>query len=65
MSTRRMFEAIFPAGSVDVQTHGNMLTAIAFLLGLASEELGENELNYCHPDFQVLLTVRAVKPGVK
>ncbi|MCJ7521120.1 MAG: class I SAM-dependent methyltransferase, partial [Dehalococcoidia bacterium] len=65
MSTRRIFETIFPAGSVDVQTHGNMLTAIAFLLGLASEELGENELNYCHPDFQVLLTVRAVKPRVK
>ncbi|UCG84718.1 MAG: methyltransferase domain-containing protein [Dehalococcoidia bacterium] len=61
MSTRRLFESVFPSDNVDVQTHGNMLTAIAFLLGLASEELGKNELDYCHPDFQLLHTVRAVK----
>jgi SAM-dependent methyltransferase len=62
MSARRLFESVFPSDTVEVHQYGNMLTAIAFLLGLASEELRENELNYCCPDFQVLLIVRAVKP---
>ena len=62
MSARRLFESVFPSDTVEVHQYGNMLTAIAFLLGLASEELRENELNYCSPDFQLLLTVRAAKP---
>ena len=61
MSVQKLFESIFPRGNVEVHSFGNMLTAIAFLLGVPSEELAEKELNYCHPDFQVLLTVRALK----
>jgi len=63
MSARRLFENSFPVNNVEVHQYGNMLIAIAFLLGLASEELAKEELENCHPDFQVLLTVRAVKPG--
>lgn len=62
MSARRLFESFFPVDSIDVHQYGNMLTAIAFLLGLPSEELNEEELENSHPDFQVLLAVRAVKP---
>jgi len=38
-----------------------VLTAIAFLHGLAAEELRREELDYCDPDYEVLLTVRAAK----
>jgi hypothetical protein len=34
------------------------------LYGLATEELRPEELNYQDPDYEVLITVRAVKPEV-
>jgi len=39
-----------------------VLVAIAFLEGLVSSELHREELNYCDPDYEVLVAVRAVKP---
>ncbi|MBE3119884.1 MAG: hypothetical protein IMZ50_14165 [Candidatus Atribacteria bacterium] len=45
-----------------------MLIAIAFLHGLAAEGLRREELDYHDPDYEVLITVRAIKPmeeGVK
>jgi SAM-dependent methyltransferase len=46
---------------VDVEYHGNVLTSIAFLHGLAAEELSEDELNRRDPQYQMLVCVRAVK----
>jgi glycosyltransferase involved in cell wall biosynthesis/SAM-dependent methyltransferase len=63
LSARRLFEETFPAANVEVGAHGNVLTAISFLHGLAAEELGEQELKRRTPGYEVLLTVRAVKPG--
>jgi glycosyltransferase involved in cell wall biosynthesis/SAM-dependent methyltransferase len=60
-SARRLFEEVFAAADVKVQTHGNVLTAVAFLHGLAVEELQQEELDHCDPDYEVLITVRAVK----
>ena len=40
-----------------------MLAAISFLHGLVVEDLDEEELDYSDPDYEVLITVRAVKPG--
>ena len=40
-----------------------MLTAISFLHGLAAEELREQELKSRTPGYEVIVTVRAVKPG--
>lgn len=62
-SAHRMFERVFPAGNVEIQSHGNVLTATAFLQGLAVDELDQKELDYSDPHYQTLLTVRAVKPG--
>ena len=40
-----------------------MLTASAFLYGLAAEELSDADFEFDDPDFEMLMTVRAVKRG--
>jgi SAM-dependent methyltransferase len=62
-SVRSLFEESFPAANVEVEAHGNVLTAISFLHGLAAEELGGQELKRRSPGYEVVITVRAVKPG--
>jgi hypothetical protein len=57
-----MFEKVFPAGNLEIQSYGNVLAATAFLQGLAVDELYQEELDYSDPRYQTLLTVRAVKP---
>lgn len=63
LSARRLFEEVFPAANIEVKSYGNVLVAVAFLHGLASHELESEELDHHDPDYQVLLTVRAVKGG--
>jgi len=60
-STRKLFGNIFGLENVVVETHGNVLTACAFLHGLATSELKAKELDFHDPDYQVIITVRAVK----
>ena len=62
LSSRRLFLEVFPENSVTVQAFGNVLTAIALLHGLVSAELRKEELDYHDPDYELLITVRAVKP---
>ena len=64
LSAQRMLETVFPAANVRVEAYGNVLAATAFLQGLAAQELRPTELDYSDPDYQVLITVRAVKPDV-
>jgi hypothetical protein len=65
LSAQRLFEEIFPAESISIEAYGNVLVAIALLHGLAAEELPQAQLDYRDPDYQVLITVRAVKPEAK
>ncbi|HVF24899.1 MAG TPA: methyltransferase domain-containing protein [Anaerolineales bacterium] len=60
-STRKLFGNVFGSDNVMVETHGNVLTACAFLYGLATSELKPKELDFHDPDYQVIITVRAVK----
>jgi SAM-dependent methyltransferase len=60
-SARRLFAEAFDTRSVTIEAFGNVLTASAFLYGLAAEELRQDELNHRDPDFEVLIVVRAVK----
>jgi SAM-dependent methyltransferase len=53
---------VFPPDCVQVRANGNVLAAIAFLHGLASDELRKEELGHNDPNYQVLITARAVKP---
>ena len=61
-SAVRLLEEAFPAENVRVSAQGNVLSAISFLLGLAVEDLSREELDYHDPDYEVLITVRSVKP---
>ena len=61
-SIRGLFHDFFPAGSVDIETFGNVLTCTAFLYGLASVELAPDELAHTDPCFPLIFCVRAVKP---
>jgi glycosyltransferase involved in cell wall biosynthesis len=65
LSARRLFECGFPEGEVRVEAHGNVLAATAFLQGLSSRDLRPKELDYRDPDYEVLITVRAVKGGTR
>lgn len=58
---RRLFEASFPPENVAVGAPGNVLTAVAFLHGLCAEELTAEELAFVDPQYELLVTVRAVK----
>ncbi|MGH7835591.1 MAG: methyltransferase, partial [Candidatus Binatia bacterium] len=60
-SARRMMEEFFLPASVAVSMYGNILAAIASLHGLAAEEIDQEDLDYVDPDYEVLVTVRAVK----
>jgi hypothetical protein len=60
-SARRLFAGLFGPENVTVVTFGNVLAACAFLQGLASHELDENELSYCDKDYQVTIGVRVMR----
>jgi SAM-dependent methyltransferase len=59
---RALFESSFPVSAVDTSVYGNVLSAITSLTGLAAEELSSKELDFCDPDYQVLVGVVATKP---
>jgi methyltransferase family protein len=57
----RMFGEEFGPANVSVTQHGSVLSAIAFLEGMASRELTEAELAVDDPAYPVFIGVRAVK----
>jgi SAM-dependent methyltransferase len=58
-SMTALFAEIFPDADVEVTTYGNVLGALGYLHGLATEELTAEELDYQDPDFEVIVAVRA------
>jgi SAM-dependent methyltransferase len=58
---RVLFEEAFGPDAVDVTQYGNVLSAIAFLTGMAQEELRPRELRASDPRFPVIVAVRAVR----
>jgi SAM-dependent methyltransferase len=62
-SCSALFTERFGPTQVSVRGRGNVLVSIAFLTGLAAEELSPRELESDDPDFPILVTVRAVKSG--
>ena len=63
LSARRLFAAVFSPEEVEVEAHGNVLAATAFLHGLAAGELRPQELDHHDASYPLLITVRAVKPA--
>ena len=60
-SCRRLFGDAFVGGDVHVRARGNVLAGVAFLMGMAAEELSSRELECDDPFFPLLITVRATK----
>ena len=61
LSLARMLEERFGAGALEVASYGNVLAAIAFLEGLAAEELTTSELVVHDPNYPLVVVGRAVK----
>jgi SAM-dependent methyltransferase len=57
----RLLEDTFKPGAVAVRGHGNVLTQLAFLEGLAAEDLTEAELRADDDRFPLIVCARAVK----
>jgi glycosyltransferase involved in cell wall biosynthesis/ubiquinone/menaquinone biosynthesis C-methylase UbiE len=60
VSAARIFREAF-GEAVQVETYGNVLTATAFLHGLATEDLERNELDTADPAYPLLITIKALK----
>ena len=57
-SLARLAKEHFPGASLEVESHGNVLAATAFLQGMAVEELTAKELNKYDPSYEVVITLR-------
>jgi SAM-dependent methyltransferase len=60
-SCRRLFGEAFDGGEIAVTSHGNVLSSIAFMAGIAAEELRRGQLDRRDEHFPMLLSVRARK----
>lgn len=61
LSLRRLLEEQFEPNAISVEAYGNVLSATAFLYGLAAEELDRSELDVVDPSYQLLIAATAVK----
>jgi peptidoglycan/xylan/chitin deacetylase (PgdA/CDA1 family)/glycosyltransferase involved in cell wall biosynthesis len=61
-SVRCLFAEIFPLEAFDVSVHGNVKACVAFLEGLAAEEVSSDSLDQTDPWHPLLFCVRGVKP---
>jgi SAM-dependent methyltransferase len=64
LALRALFHEVFPPDGVTVETRGNVLTAMAFLHGLAAEELKPEELDFHDPEYEVSILLKAIKPAI-
>jgi SAM-dependent methyltransferase len=62
LSACRLLETYFPPSTITVASFGNVLATVAFLQGMAAEDLGR-KLDYNDPDYELIITAKAVKPG--
>lgn len=61
-SLRRLLGDVF-GGRVKTSVYGNVLTAVAFLEGICTAELRQDELDHADPDYPVTIAARVVKAG--
>lgn len=62
LSASKLFAEVFPLENIKVAGYGNVLAATAFLQGMAAEELQPDELAYHDRHYEMLITIKAVKP---
>jgi len=61
LSAQRMFGDRFGPDNITIRAHGNVLTSVAALLGLAAEDLKKRELDHFDPDYEQVITVKAIR----
>lgn len=61
---RRLMAETFNGSTVDIKTYGNVYVASAFLYGMGLPEFKKENLNVNDPAYQVIISVKAVKPNV-
>ena len=61
LSFRRLLEERFDATAVRVEAYGNVIASIAFLHGLAAEELTSGDLALRDPDYELVIVAHARK----
>jgi glycosyltransferase involved in cell wall biosynthesis/SAM-dependent methyltransferase len=59
---RRLLAGAFGETQVEVDSDGNVLAAVAFLHGLAADELDDEELIASDPAYPLVVTGKAIKP---
>jgi SAM-dependent methyltransferase len=62
-SCQRLFEEVFGAQQIQVTAAGSVLSCVAFLHGLAAEELSQQELDTHDPRYPLVITIRATRRG--
>jgi len=62
-SMGKMFDEEFGPESYRIQSHGNVLAAVAFLHGIAAEECDESLLLKHDSEYQIILAIRAERQG--
>jgi hypothetical protein len=60
---REVLDRVWPGCEYEVRTHGNCLSAVASVLGLAQQELTDDELRRDDPRFPVLISIFCRKPA--
>jgi SAM-dependent methyltransferase len=63
LAVSRLLDEAFPGGVYEVSAFGNVLAAVAFLEGVASEELADDELDHIDPNYELVIAARVAKPG--
>jgi SAM-dependent methyltransferase len=63
LAATRLFAGPFGTHHIEVTSHGNVLTTVAFCQGMATHELRPTDLNTPDPQFPMLITVRALRPA--
>lgn len=61
LAVERLLADAFPGGAVTVHSHGNVLAQVAFLEGLAAEDLTHADLERDDARFPLIVCARAVK----
>lgn len=59
LSIRRLFESSFGTEALNIESHGNVYAAIAFLTGVVRQEVDTAKLEENDPAYPVIITVRA------
>jgi len=60
----RLMAELCAGAKVEIQSFGNVWVATAYLYGMGLPEIGQDNLNYYDPQFQVINAVRVVKQAL-